>query len=175
MARTGTPGDFDPAIRRMISAKASRLVGQYGLRAQDRPDVEQDLAARIAARLDDHDPTRGPLVAFVAMVIEQAAANLLRERRAGKRTPPRRPGPPAPPEEVPDIRVEDDRRRQDLAQDVAAVLARLPADLRAFAAALTEATVSEVSRRSGVPRTTLYGPLAELRVAFERAGLRGYG
>ena len=45
-------------------------------------------------------PALGPLDAFARMVIEQAAANLLRTRRAGQRTPPRRPGPPAPPEEV---------------------------------------------------------------------------
>lgn len=174
MPPSGTPGDFDPTIRRMIAAKAKQLVGRYGLRPHDRPDLEQDLAARLAARLSDHDPTRSTPEAFAAMVIAQAVANLVRDRRAAKRAAPSRPAPPAPPEEVPDSRAEDDVRRLDLAIDVAAVLDQLPADLRAVAERLMVRTVSQVARASGVARTTLYGRLDELRTAFERAGLRDY-
>jgi RNA polymerase sigma-70 factor, ECF subfamily len=172
MPATGAPGDFDPAVRRMIAAKARRLVGQYGLRSQDRPDIEQDLAARFAARLEDYDPTRGTLVAFAAMVIGQAAANLLRERRAGKRTPPRRS--PVAADDALDPTAGPTARRRDLELDVAAVLARLPAEARDLARALMAASVSEVSRETGIPRTTLYGRLDELRSAFDRAGLRDY-
>lgn len=172
MPPSGTPGDFDPVVRKMIAAKARRLVGQSGLRPHDRPDIEQDLAVRLADRLRAYDPARGTLEAFAAMVIEQAAANLVRERRAGKRTPPARP--PAPPEDVPDPLANEDARLSDLERDVAAVLAGLPGEQRALAESLMEASVSEVSRRLGLRRTTLYGRMKGLRAAFERDGLRDY-
>lgn len=174
MPPAGPPNDFTPSVRRMIAAKARRLVGQYGLRPQDRPDIEQELAARVTDRLAAFRPDRGTLETFVAMVIEQAAANLRRERRAGKRTPPRGTPPPAPAEDVPDPRAKDDARRRDLAHDVAAILERLPPELRAVADALMDTTMSELSRRSGIPRTTLYGRQNDLRAAFDRAGLRDY-
>ena len=172
MPPTGTPGDFDPAVRRMIAAKAGRLVGRYGLRPQDRADIEQDLAARLVSRRADYDPARGTPEAFAAMVLGQAVANLVRDRHAGKRAPP--PLPPAAADDAPDPAAAGDARRRDLALDVAAVLARLPADLRVLAEALQGASVSEEARRSGTPRTSLYGPLAELRAAFERADLGDY-
>jgi RNA polymerase sigma factor (sigma-70 family) len=156
----------------MIAAKARRLVGQYGLRPQDRPDIEQDLAVRIADRLRLYDPTRGTLETFVAMVIEQAAGNLVRERRAGKRTPPARSAVPT--EDVPDPIGDEDIRHFDLVRDVAAVLAELPADQIGLAQALMEASVSEVSRRLGIRRTTLHGRLKGLRAAFERRSLGDY-
>jgi RNA polymerase sigma-70 factor (ECF subfamily) len=156
----------------MIAAKAKRLVGQYGLRPQDRRDIEQDLAVRIVDRLRTYDPARGTLETFVAMVIEQAAANLVRERRAGKRTPP--PRSPVPTEDVPDPLANEEARLSDLERDVAAVLARVPADQRAVALALMGAPVSEVARRLGCPRTTVYGRMKGLRVALERDNLRDY-
>lgn len=174
MPPSGTPDDFDPTIRRMIAAKARRLVGRYGLQPQDRPDVEQELAARVIPRLEDYVPGRSTPAAFAAMVVAKAVANLLRDRRARKRTPPPRPGPPAPAEDVPDPRAEGDRRRRELADDVAAILADLPTELRALAERLKAGTVSQVARQTGVPRTSLYRPVEELREVFERAGLRDY-
>jgi RNA polymerase sigma factor (sigma-70 family) len=156
----------------MIAAKAKKLVGRYGLRPQDRADVEQDLAVRIADRLRTYNPARGTLESFIAMVIEQAAANLVRERRAGKRTPPARS--PVPTEDVPDPLVNEDIRHSDLVRDVAAVIAELPADQRAIAHALMEASVSEVSRRLGLCRTTVYARMKGLRTAFERRSLGDY-
>jgi RNA polymerase sigma-70 factor, ECF subfamily len=174
MPPTGTPGDFDPPVRRMIAAKARKLVGHFGLRPHERPDVEQDLAARLVPRLKDYDPARSTLEAFAAIVIEQAAANLIRDRMAAKRTPPRQPGPPTPVEEAPDARTEEDRSRLELVMDVADILARLPTDKRALAYGLMGGTVSQVARATGVPRTTVYGAVADLREIFERAGLRDY-
>ena len=172
MPPTGTPGDFDPTVRRMIAAKAKKLVGQFGLRPHDRPDIEQDLAARIAARLKSYQPARGTPEGFAAMVIEQAVANLIRDRFAGKRTPP--PRSPVPTEDVSDPWANEDARLSELERDVAAVLARVPADQRAVAEALMGGSVSDVARRLGLPRTTVYGRLKGLRAAFERSNLRDY-
>ena len=174
MPPTGTPGDLDPTFRRMIAAKAKQLVGRAGLRPHDRPDVEQDLAAHLVDRLEDFDPTRSTLEAFAAMVIGQAVANLLRARRADKRSPPPPTAAPTPAEDVSDPRTDGDIRRRELAADVAAVLARLPAGLQALAQHLKAGTVSQAARASGEHRTTLYGPLAELRAAFHRADLGDY-
>jgi RNA polymerase sigma-70 factor, ECF subfamily len=172
MPPTGTPGDFDPVVRRLIAAKARQLVGRLGLRAQDRADVEQDLAARLVTPLAKYDPSRAPSGAFAALVVGQAVANLLRDRRAQKRTPP--PRRPASAEDVSDLPDADDSDGVDLALDLASVVARLSPGLRTVAEALAADTPSEVSRRTGVPRTALYGRMTDLRAVFERAGLRDY-
>jgi len=171
MPPAGTPNDFPVSIRRMIAAKARRLVGQCGLRPQDRPDIEQELAARLFPRLLDHDPARSSLEGFAAMLLGQAVANLLRRRQAGKRASSR---PVAGAEDAPDPAAADDVRRRDLALDVRAALDELPPDLRDLADALAASTVSDVSRRTGIPRTTLRGRLAKVRIAFDRADLGDY-
>jgi DNA-directed RNA polymerase specialized sigma24 family protein len=156
----------------MIAAKARSLEGRHGLGHQDRPDIEQDLAVRIVDRLRTYDPARGTVETFIAMVIEQAVANLVRERTARKRTPP--PRSPVPTEDVPDPLADEDIRHIDLASDVAAVIAKLPAKQRVFAQEILEDLASETSRPLGLPRTTVYGRVKGLRAAFERSNLRDY-
>jgi RNA polymerase sigma factor (sigma-70 family) len=173
MPPTGTPGDLALSIRRVIAAKARSLIGQYGLQPQDRPDVEQDLAARVVDRLAGHDPSRSTPEGFAARIVDQAVANLLRDRRAKKRTPPK-PPTAAPAEEVPDPRADNELRLCDLAEDLKAALADLPDELRALAERLKRETVSQAARAMGVPRSSLYRPVDKLRQVFERAGLRDY-
>jgi hypothetical protein len=68
-------------------------------------------------------------------------------------------------------------RRQEkvaLALDVAAVLAVLPRRLRRVADALKTHSVAAAARHLRLSRAAVYRRLAELRVAFTRAGQDGY-
>lgn len=62
----------------------------------------------------------------------------------------------------------------DLAMDVEQVVARLPARLRKLCNRLKTASVSEVSRQTGVPEEKLHEDIKKVRTAFEDAGLAGY-
>src|SRR5205085_11730290 len=70
-----------PVIRR----KVQQLVARAELSRQDRQDFAQDLLVRLLQRLPAFDPARGHLPAFIKIVVERCAANLLRSRRATKR------------------------------------------------------------------------------------------
>jgi RNA polymerase sigma-70 factor, ECF subfamily len=174
VASSGTPGDLDPFARDLIARKARQLVRRAGFRAHDLEDIQQELAAFVVERQDQHDATRAPVEAFTAMLVRYAVTTLLRHRRAAKRTPPSHPTPAPPVDAVPAPVGSRDERRHNLVLDTAAVLDGLPPDQRELAEHLKGGSFSDASRALGVPRTTLYGRVRSLRAAFERAGLRDY-
>jgi RNA polymerase sigma factor (sigma-70 family) len=187
------PPQFDQVASELVRRKARRLVGQSGLKVQDRDDVEQELLLRVQRHLPTYDPARGELRAFLWTLIEHAAANLLRDRRVMKRDP-RRTGSLQEPVQIGDEgttelgqtvgqdaydarRLRTPRSPEELAQlasDVADTLAGLPADLHDLAKQLMKVAVAEATRLRRVARSTLYTQVRQLRQRFERAGLRGY-
>ncbi len=69
------------------------------------------------------------------------------------------------------------RRDEDLRAlriDLKKALAELPTDLRTLCALLQTSTVSEVSRETGVSRSTVYEAIGKLRNSFDRGGLAAY-
>jgi RNA polymerase sigma-70 factor, ECF subfamily len=62
-----------------------------------------------------------------------------------------------------------------LARDVARALHRLCKEDRGLAVALMEHTPTEISRRTGVARSTIYERIRRIRAAFMDAGLRPKG
>ena len=152
MSPTPHPLD-DPAARGLVRRAARRLARGPAFAADAAEDVEQELLARLLARLRGYDPARSGLAAHLPRLLARAAANLVRDRLAAKRAAApgplgrldpaadgRRPAGPGGPDLV------------DLRLDAAAVLAGLPADLRALADALAGgATVAAAARRPGRP------------------------
>lgn len=177
----------------VIRRKARQLVGRAGFTAQDREDIEQDLALRLLESLRSYDPAQGHRNAFVTAVVDRTAAKILRDRRTKKRN-----GGPVRSldtllraldwdrEEYDDVahsfeesalidRLPHGEEEQvDLRQDLASVLEHLPADLRDLAERLKTQSVSEAARDLGMPRTTLQRRVDQLRQHFEEAGLRDY-
>ena len=173
-----------PHAWRSIRHKASQLVGIAGLRYQDRPDIEQELALRVWRAMPNFDPDIGCSGAFVATVIERAANSLLRLRSSRKRgirhahqslaigacmsgtgdddtTRSARP-----------CTVVSHETAVDLVQDVGTVIDHLPSELRELAEGLKHHSVTETARRAGISRSTIYARIGALRVAFEAAGLK---
>ena len=54
------------------------------------------------------------------------------------------------------------------------MIAGLPAGLRELAESLKTESISEIARRTGVPRTTLNGRVRQLRERLAQAGLKNY-
>jgi DNA-directed RNA polymerase specialized sigma24 family protein len=171
----GGPRDFNDFARRLIKRKARQLVGWAGLRLQDVPDIEQEIAARLLRGLRQFDPDRAPRDAFVRHLVDNAVATLLRDRRAGKRRVPTWTGPATPADEVLDHTNARIARDRELAADVQLVLDRLPARVRSLAERLMAGdSKAAAARLLGRKRTTLYREVGLLRAAFERATLRYY-
>ena len=178
----------------LIRYKARQLVGQAGFTVSDRDDLEQELVLDLLRRLPKYDPKRAQRNTFIARVVEHRVASLIEAQKAGIRDYRRcrcslndrfedENGRSVERAETLDqegylLRTGAQSRPSDelsaLAIDVAVVLETLPPELRELRRRLEAATVTEISRDTGVPRGTLYESIKKLREIFEDAGLKDY-
>ena len=185
---------IDPYAAGLIRFKARQLVGQAGFTASDREDIEQELILDLLRRLPKYDPKRAQRNTFIARVVEHRVATLIEAQKAGIRDYRRcrcslnecfedEDGRSV--ERVDTFDQEDyllrtggqSRSSEELsalAIDVAAVLERLPRELRNLCWRLKTETVTEISRDTCVPRGTIYESIKKLREIFEDAGLKDY-
>jgi RNA polymerase sigma-70 factor, ECF subfamily len=155
--RTEPEYPFDERIKALIRWKARTLVGRAGLTHQDRPDVEQELAMHLFGPLQKFNRARRTRLSYAQLLVDRFALNLLRDRRAAKRSS----GPLEPlPDELPEPA---DEVAMALARDVSAVLGRLPEELRVVAESMKTGTVTDTARALGISRSTVYARLRELR------------
>jgi RNA polymerase sigma factor (sigma-70 family) len=176
-----------PLIRR----KARQLTRRGPLPLHDREDVEQELLVHCLRRLDAFDPAKASRERFATLLVRHAVADLLRHRRAGKRAGAARSldrrvrtedGPcalaqlvtPADGQARRGTRPRDALDRAHLALDLAAVLSRLPDDLRALARRLAHQPPRAAARALGWSRGRLAAGLRRLRRVFERGDLQRY-
>ncbi|MGE0769299.1 MAG: sigma-70 family RNA polymerase sigma factor [Hyphomicrobiaceae bacterium] len=184
---------FDRFTLGIIRRKVKQLITRAGFTPQDREDLEQELFARVLQSLPSFDPGQAHRNKFITAVVERYVANILRDKRAGKRDHRRicslnitidvaGEGPIELAETISrrelDARLgghpRSDEELAQLACDIAEVMGTLPDELRDLAERLRTESVSEIARATGVPRTTLNESVRRLRRRFERAGLKDY-
>jgi RNA polymerase sigma-70 factor (ECF subfamily) len=184
---------LDPAVVATIRVHARRLAQNGAIPAAGVDDLEQELVLDLLRRLPRFDPHRAALPTFADRVIRHRAITLLEAARAGRREGERatvsledllRPRPddaaeaaldrlapggafwggvPAPVDDAVGLR-----------RDLERLVLGLPAPLRRCCVWLADGSIAEAARRSGVPRTSLYGLLARLRKRCRDAGLEIY-
>jgi RNA polymerase sigma-70 factor (ECF subfamily) len=177
----------------IVRRKARQLIGRAGFTNQDREELQQELLAHLLSRLPAFDPEQGHRNKFVTAVVERFVANILRDKRAEKRDHRRvvsinviveteEDGPTERASIVGrneydarrGIRSRDEHELIDLVNDIDAVLASLPDNLRRMAEGLKTKPQAEVARDMGVPPTTLNSWMRHLRERLEGAGLRDF-
>ena len=173
-------------LRSVLDPKKGRdLAGLSGITTEDRKDIEQELTIQVWRSQQHYDPSRSSENTFTARVVDNKVASILKARRAGKRDA-------APPPINPDgLEREDEtgvvidlgdlmaverrrQRRDELRIDVSKVMKQLSPDQCALCRQLMDGSVADVANDTDTPRTSMYGPIAELRRHFERAGLHRY-
>jgi RNA polymerase sigma factor (sigma-70 family) len=182
---TDKPILLDREVWRQIRRQARQLIGKAGFRPADREDIEQELALRVWRSFPNFNPEAGCSAAFVATVLGRAANSLLRLRNSRKRGNGRQHRSLA----IGHKSMADGfacdamshsicssesshEDKVDLAHDVAAVMAQLPAQLRKLAERLKHDNIASIARHDSVSRSTIYARLAELRRAFVAADLK---
>jgi len=184
--------EINEYAQKLIKRTARTLVGKAGLTKSDIEDIEQELTLELLKRLPKFDPARAALNTFITAVIRMHAAKILETRSWGIRDYRReefslneevRDGEGDTTERGDLIgREEHDRRlggrserdRHDMVLDVDAVLSRLPEDTRKLCELVKTMTAPEAARRLGIPESTAYKQLADLRETFRKAGLDDY-
>jgi RNA polymerase sigma-70 factor, ECF subfamily len=175
---------IDARIVSSVRHHARRASGKVpGLELED---LEQELMLHAHRRLNSYDPTRADLWTYVDRVLSNFLANLAKaagakSRGSGTFT----------------ISLDDPNLKRDseaiaaaagnggsrelswceyihLRQDLHRVLHSLPQHLQDCCQKLTENSVTEAARRSGLARGSIYSRMATLKCAFAAAGLDGY-
>ena len=177
-------------VIRLIRQKLRQLIDRFGCMRSDRRDLEQQLIQGLLERHRLFNPFVATWEAFATMIVDFQIATILEERSAAKRE--YRFHLTSLSEMVPDsdgelvdlatqisekhlervtgVERPADQRNVDLAHDVGVVLSKLPPDLRDLAEQLKTMSVAELSRKSGVPRSTLRDRICKLREYFKADG-----
>ena len=175
----------------IIRRKVGQLIGRYGFKEQDREQLEQELTLRLLNSLRSFDPKQSHRNAFVTTIVERNVATIIRDRQAEKRDDRNVSslnvtcrngefGPVELAQLIGQSEVDAQRGRQtrtheqvvDLGNDIADIVARLPADLRDLAEQLKTKSLVQIARETGVTRASLRKHFDQLREIFEKAGLR---
>ena len=172
-----------------IAHKARQLAGKAGFTQDDVEDIQQDMRLDVLQRLPRFDPARSNRHTFIAMVVRRCVASILERQRAEKRNGGRRPQSlNAPIRDAEGREVElyqtldastgrpgrGEEELRDLRADVQAAVASLPEHLRPWCKVFAELGIREASRELHIPRSRLQRIKAEIRAAFEQAGLADY-
>lgn len=185
---------IDTFTRGFVRKAARQLAGKHGFRETDRGEIEQRLYLKLAARMDQADPDDPKWKAFVAKTVRRHVASMIRDNRAEKRDHRRTcsihvivgiedDGPVTLAETLSECECKSRRgwafrsseELADLAMDLAACIDELPDPRhREFCERLKHASISQVARDMGIPRTTLNTWLRKLRKRFQDRGLEEY-
>jgi RNA polymerase sigma factor (sigma-70 family) len=179
---------------RRIRNSTRRLVGMAGITDEDLKDLRQDIWVDLIRRLPRYRPDRGTRQAFIARVIRNRIASILKSRTAAKRGG----GKPAlslnwesfdesgDPVELHESLSADhylrltrgvrrsEEERRDLALDVRKVVERLPPHHRVLCLLLIDHDVCNIANVVGIPRSTLRDLIKRLRSLCHDAGLADY-
>jgi RNA polymerase sigma-70 factor (ECF subfamily) len=175
----------------LIQKKARQLARRRPFAGEEPEDLAQDLMLEVLRRAPRFDPRKTSGERFVRLVVRNAAADLLRRRRAGKRVV--RPlslsrwvGTADGGSEAAGLVSEADHQARlgtrprsaaehaQLAADVAAVLANLPPAQQELARRLLSQSRAEAARELGVTWSALNAQVRRLREVFTDAGLDQY-
>jgi hypothetical protein len=142
-------------------ARCLALKPDLGLAVED---IEQELFAHILEKRACFDPERASWPTFVDRILLTKTIDMLVSARAAKR----RSGPTTPLDSVELVDpLSLDIRATDIRIDLSRRAARLPHHQAELICALREKTMSEISRDSGVAKSTLYATRAAVQRELE--------
>jgi DNA-directed RNA polymerase specialized sigma24 family protein len=161
-----------PVSRGLARLKAKAVIGQCGLTADDREDIEAQLLLAFCSRVDRFNSERSSLATFTCRVMDKEVASILRYRLAQRRLQLGRP-------ELVDSGVPDHAygaspstpERLEFWLDVSKVIKAFPAPLRETVMALCCGSPTEASEALGTARSVVYERIAQVRRAFLAAGI----
>lgn len=155
--------------------KAKELAGKYGF---DGEDLAQEFALHLLCQWPQYDPSKGKPTTFIQNVVDTKVCELIRDQCRQRRDFRREKSLSRAADELDHgkldgVRGQPDVSEQELAElrsDCGEILERLPTELREIADLLKVNSPEAVARQLGIPRTTLWRRIDDLRTHFERAG-----
>jgi RNA polymerase sigma-70 factor (ECF subfamily) len=172
---------IDPYVVNQVRYHARKLIRHPAVHGMEVEDIEQELMLDYLSRIQAYDPEKAGLKTFVDRILNHKCANLIEEAKAKKRGGDVQEvsldawleGRDGDEDELPD-HTYDRTEAIHFAIDLNQAVHALPEPLASLLIQLGIFNVSEISRRTGVPRSTLYGSVNELRAELQRRELHHY-
>jgi len=160
---------FTPPDATTIKYKVRTIIGRYGYREADAEDLEQRLAIQAWKAMHQHDPKKAKRSTFLKTVLENEAANIIAHDTAEKRDR-RRERPLEAAGEGPVFEGTAEQSNVDRQRDIAAMIARLPEDLRTTAKLLMVMSPAEAARQTGMTRGKVRQQATQIARYFREFG-----
>jgi len=176
-----------------IRFQARQLARTRALPASTIEDIEQNLMLDLLGRMPAFDPSKSSRYTFIARVVENHAATLVKAARAEKRGAaimheslhsvihdgvgePVELGDTIPSGNgLWNATGRDWDEVIDLRHDLARAMGGLPSNLVTLCGQLAVGTITEVSRATGMSRPSIYDGIAKIRAALKKTGFDEYG
>ena len=170
-----------PHAEKTVRYQARKLASGSLFQPWEVEDLEQELMLDLHKRLNKFDPARSRIEGFIFHVVVNHANSLVESARSAKRgggqTPISLNGFVESEDESGTERIETISDQQglwstpgkswdekaELRVDLERGLCLLPLEMRMFAIRLSTETLGEVSRTTGIPRTTLHDAVVRIR------------
>lgn len=184
---------IDSYAAELIRNKARQLVGKGGFTHEDRSDIEQELMLDLLQRMKHFNPAKAKKSTFMSRVVEHRISTMLEFRFAACRdwrkctdslNDPVGNGDAEFSEKIENVTSRDEfgwdasspdcDEQLGFSMDLRKVLENLPEDLRTLCLRLKGQSVAEIAREMGIPRTTLYSKIHQIKAAFQEANLHDY-
>ncbi|QDV62637.1 RNA polymerase sigma factor [Crateriforma conspicua] len=183
----------DCFTRKIIHRRVTQLLRLAEFVGDTVDDLTQEFLIRLTDAMKHHDDEVGHRNPYIVSIVDRHTATMLEHRRAkvrytadGVSLDQRINDGEVGPRAMVDLLNQDDKSRRlqtekrdsidatNLRDDLASVLAELPADEREFLILLREHNVTDVAEILDLPRSTVVSRLEKLTQVFEDAGLRDY-
>jgi len=187
---------IDEFAIRLIKKRARQLIGSAGFTASDVPDLEQELALDLLTRLPKFQEGRAHRKSFIAVAIKHRVATLVESQKAAKRDFRKvafsldqvftgNEGKQSDGydrldrEKILDFDgvgrgLPDQNEKMARAIALDRVLQKLSPELRRLCDLLIELPISDIAKKTGLSRDTIYRRIKTLRETFESEGLREF-
>lgn len=172
---------IDQYVVNQVRYHARKLIRHPGIHGMEVEDIEQELMLDYLSRSQAYDPEKAGWKTFVDRILNHKCANIIEDAKAKKRGGGVQEvsldawleGRDGEDDELPD-HVYDRTEAIHFAIDLNQVIRDLPEPLASLLVQLGIYNVSEISQRTGVPRSTLYGSINELRGRLREQGIHQY-
>ena len=169
MGTDGLP-EMDAYALVCIRCRVSGLVARGIVRRDDFEDTCSELYCEFLRRKSRYDPNRSHYKTFTAKVVKNLISTFVTSSSYCGRK--RVPSSNRAIEDEPDRHSDESRSHERFSNNIAVqqAAASFPEELQNLAIALCSESITEISRRTGISRTTLYGRKAAIRAELERHG-----
>jgi len=175
---------FDPLVRRLVRESARGVIDRTGLPRHEQEDVQQELMLHYWLKRDAYRPDRGARSTFAKVVIRRKAAALTirirAKRRSGIRIAMGADGMPEIEPKSLEARSlaasfvaagREDEALHNLHLDVRGAIGRMRRGDRLLARRLMRLSITEIVKKTGIPRSTIYDRIKHIRNGLITAGV----